>query len=1057
MSQKAQAIEQTLDTHLMFSGLSSSEKQLFGPHFEVCKFADGTVIAEADSDMTGMYVLYSGGIRLKQLQDGKRVMLGELTRGATVGELSLVQAAKWPYQVVAVGEVVALFLPADKAQAVQRSNANITNVLKRQVGLVELGQRLRGMLGGARYTPAQFSEILGRIGIKRLHKDQVLFAQNEEDPRLYYVEQGSLDIVINTLNRGEVLLERVGRNRVLGEGAALDDVDSNHRHRHTARAANNVTVLVIGQDEVRKIFAINPALQEQLRERHWALVEKEEAELDIQNRAEGIAQRITLADAVTEEEYLASAETKDARSFQLVKQLDENDVSAACMTMIVKHYGKDFTLGQIRELTNLSVENATPAAIITGAETVGFRSRAYGIDYEQLMKVQLPGIVGLENYHYAVLYKITPKEVHLADPAQGIRKLSREEFETSWTAAQIAGAEVLPDKGLFIAFDPTEYFRRTEPPARPIYHFLAYVLPFKKFFAESMLATFTINVLGLATPLFVQNIIDNVIVHKDSALLNVMLAGMIMVTFFTILCTGAQRLLLAHTTARLDMNIMSEFYRHVLSLPMSFFLTRNKGEIMARFGENLKILDIITGSTVTVILNTFMIVIYLAMMFAYNGKLTLIALAFIPFYFFILLFFTPRIKALANEVFQVDTQTESYLIESLNGIETLKATGNEYMARARWENSFVDAVNMEYRSQKLELVSSSLYQLVNLGSSVTILWIGATQVMAGAMTVGELMGFQMLLGLVMGPIMAMLDLWNDLQEIRIAMDRVSDALVVKPEQDRFAPDRMPIMLNDCKGRIDFVNVNFSYMANGEENAVMRNFNLTIEPGMRVAFVGPSGCGKSTIAKMVLGFNLPNGGECKIDGKDIRSINLPSLRRNIGVVLQDSFLFAGTVAENIALGDPEPEMQAVKEAARLAGADNFIINYPLGYNTLVGEKGISVSGGQRQRICIARALYRKPQIMIFDEATSALDNESEARIQENMLSILAGRTSITIAHRLTTIIESDLICYIADGNVQERGTHQQLTDPAYLRKNGYAGAYYGMAKTQFDLPDLDLSE
>ena len=396
------------------------------------------------------------------------------------------------------------------------------------------------------------------------------------------------------------------------------------------------------------------------------------------------------------------------------------------------------------------------------------------------------------------------------------------------------------------------------------------------------------------------------------------------------------------------------------------------------------------------------------------------------------------------------------MIEALNGIESLKATANEYMARARWEDSFVDNVNMGYRAAKLDLTSRTLYSFVTLGSSIAILWVGANLVMAGTMTIGELMGFNMLMGLVTGPIMGMVGLWTSIQEVRIAVERVSDVLNVAPEEPPISgPESARVPLPEIQGRIEFKNVNFSYVSNGEQNLVMRDFSLVIEPGQRVGFVGPSGCGKSTIAKMVLGFNVPLGGQCLIDDHNISTLDLSLLRRNIGVVLQDSFLFAGTVAQNIALGDPEPDTQPVVEAAKMAGAHEFVLNYPMGYQTLIGEKGMGISGGQRQRICIGRALYHKPRIMIFDEATSALDEESQQRIQENMHQVLAGKTSITIAHRLTTIIDCDMICYINQGKVQEKGTHQQLTDPAYLKANGYAGKYYELAQPQFNLPRLIL--
>ena len=873
---------------------------------------------------------------------------------------------------------------------------------------------------------------------------------------MYYIEHGSVDLVRTLISGESLTLDRVGDRELIGEGAALPDVGSGGRHEHTAMAVTETTVLVINAEEVQKILTINPELHERLRVRYNSLKVREEEEADIQNRAEGVDQRIKLSDAITEDEYRATIGAKKIDKFPHVAQGDESDNPAACLTAIVQHYGKQFALGQLREITNLGVEGAAPNALITAAEILGLRAKAYGLNFEELKKAQLPVICGWEGYHWIVIFKIDGKNVYLTDPAAGLGSIPIDEFLEGWTTADVSGVEERdPDKGVVIGIDTTVEFTRLEPPSAPIYHFLAYILPHKKFFGEALLGAVTINLLGLASPLFVQAIVDNVVVHKDVGLLNLMLAGMALVTIFTVISRGAQSLLLAYTTARIDMKLLAEFYRHILSLPMSFFLSRNKGEIVARFDENETIRDIIAGSTVSTIMDTLMIIIYLSMMLAYNPFLTALAMMFIPLYLVILWYFVPKIKEIENQQFIVGTQAQSYLIESLNGIEALKATSNEYMARSRWENEMVESVNLGFRSQKLDLFSSTLYEMVELSSQILLLWVGASAVINGTMTIGELMGFNMLLGMVMGPILGMLQLVNDIQEVRISMERVSDVLVVDPEQILMQPDRMPAILTNTRGHIVFEDVDFSYVANGAENAIMRHFNLEIDPGMRIAFVGPSGCGKSTIAKMILGFNMPEDGFCKIDGKDIKTLELDSLRRNIGVVLQDSFLFGGTVAQNIALGDPQPDMQAVKEAARLAGADEFIINYPLGYNTLVGEKGIGVSGGQRQRICIARALYHKPRIMIFDEATSALDNESEARIMENMQSIQAGRTTISIAHRLSTIMDSDKICYIADGQVREHGTHRELIDKKYLKANEFPGRYYSMARTQFDLPELDL--
>lgn len=1057
MDVKQEAVRYLLESHIMFNTLSSSEKLALEPLFEVHTWEMDNQIVKQGEPMDGMYYIFSGVVRLKKSTGSARESVGKLGKESTFGEMSLLKEGVWQTDFIAADKITAMVLSAEKVRNILGQFPEMAKTLKKQIGLIEVSQRLRGMLGTAEYKQDVFNSIVKGIGVKRIPTDKFVFNQGDDDPRLYYLEQGSVELIRKTVSGEKVVVDKVLRSHLIGEEGALPDVGDGGIQPFSARAVSDVVVLVIPQAAVQKILQINPELFERLRLRAKSLRGKEVSELDVRKRAEGVDLRIKLADAVTEEEFLAQAKKKVIKKFSHIKQRDETDCAAACLTMIINHYGKDFTLGQIRELSDLGVENASPMQIITAAERVGFHSKAYGLKYEDLMILNMPGIVGWEGYHYAVLFKVTKKEVHLADPLEGIIKISRDKFLEGWTRVPQTD-EVTDVRGVFIAMDPTQKFIEIEPPKQPIMHFVNMMLPYKKYFGEALLAALTINLLGLASPLFIQTIVDTVVVHHDVGLLNMMLAGMVMVAVFKTASVTVQSLLLAHTTARIDLRMMSEFYRHILSLPMNFFLTRNKGEILARFGENSKIRAIIAGSTITIVLNTLMVVIYFLMMFTYNNKLTIVVIIFIPFYIFITLYFTPRIKAIAQQIFLTGSQQQSYLIESLNGIESIKATANEYFARSRWENCFVENVNMGYRQAKIALVSRSLNELVGLAITTSVLWIGANEVMESNMTIGELMGFNMLMGLVIGPCLQMVGLWNNFQEIRIAIDRVSDVLNVKPEQDQaISPDKIPATLDDCKGRIEFQKINFSYVANEKENYIMRDFELVIEQGQRVAFVGASGCGKSTIAKMILGFNVPKSGLCTIDGKDITALDMDSLRRNIGVVLQDSFIFSGTVAQNIALGDPEPDMQAVKEASHLSGADEFITNYPLGYMTLIGEKGMGISGGQRQRMCIARALYRKPKIMIFDEATSALDNESEARILENMGDILTGKTSISIAHRLSTIIDSDMICFIKDGKVAEKGTHDELIDPVWVRKKGYTGLYYGLAKSQFDLPDLDMDK
>ncbi len=1052
-----EAIRYVLDTHIMFSVLPRKDKLILQPLFEIREFAKGDLIARQDDPIDGMYVIYAGSVRLKQRIDAKIVSLGVAGEETTLGEMSLINPDDWRFDAIAEGPVTMLVLPADKVAPIVASNTVIEEHFRNHVSLIEIHELLRGVLGADKFSPERFLSILRNLGVKNVGAGGAVFEQGEEDPRLYYIAKGAVELERTPISGDPFVLDRASKGGLIGESAVLADLGYAGIHPHTARALRDVTVLVIREDDARELLETNLELSDRLLARARHLQELEQEQLSSRDRAEGVDLRIKLADAVTESEFLALEGEKEVSKFPLVSQDSDTEAGAACLTMITNHYGKPFSLGQIRELTGLSGITVTPNAIITGAEALGFRSKAYSLTYDDLQRVKLPGIVGWESYHFVVVFKVTKREIHIADPLGEIRKVSREDFLPSWSAAEVHGVDVAAaESGVFIALEPTQRFELKEKVKRPIEHFINYLLPYKKYFGEALIAALIINLLGLASPLFIQTIVDTVVVHHDISLLNMMLAGMVLVAVFSTLTVMAQSLLLGHTTARIDMRMMSEFYQHVLSLPMDFFMKRNKGEILARFGENQKIRAIIAGSTITVVLNTFMVLIYFLMMFTYSVALTTVVLVFIPLYIAIVLYFTPRIKAIAQEIFITNSQSQAYLIESLNGIETIKATANEFFARARWENAFAENVNRGYRSIKLNLMSNSLFQMATLASIIIILWLGANEVIAGTMTIGELMGFNMLMGLVTAPVLQVVNLWNNLQEVRIAVDRVSDILTVDPEQPMITdPNNIPATMIHCKGRIAFEKVNFSYVANEKTNYVMNDFDLVIEPGQRIAFVGPSGCGKSTIAKMILGFNLPSSGLMTIDGKRIEALDYRSLRRNIGVVLQDSFLFAGTVAENIALGDPQPDMQMVKEASHLAGADDFILNYPLGYQTAIGEKGMGISGGQRQRICIARALYHKPKIIIFDEATSALDNESEARIMKQMENILKNRTAIIIAHRLSTIIDCDSICFIKDGKVREKGTHQELIDVDYLREHDYQGMYYGLAKSQFDLPDLEL--
>jgi ATP-binding cassette subfamily B protein len=487
----------------------------------------------------------------------------------------------------------------------------------------------------------------------------------------------------------------------------------------------------------------------------------------------------------------------------------------------------------------------------------------------------------------------------------------------------------------------------------------------------------------------------------------------------------------------LDFAMMSGFLRHSLSLPISFFAKRKTGDVFARFQENAKIRQFLTESTLSTILNLLMVIIYLTILFLYSTLLTTLLLLLIVPVVVLTVAATPRLKNYAREVFDSSTAAESTLMETIGGIETIKGMGIERPMRMKWERQFAKALNDQYGAQRFNILIGLVSQILNATISITILTVGARLVMGQGLTIGQLMAYSALMGMVLGPLMGLVGLWNQLHGAGVAMERLGDILDMAPEQN---PETLSsrIVLPELQGDIRIQNVYFRYGGN-ETPYVLENINLEIQPGQVVSIVGQSGSGKTTLAKLIVGFYQPTEGKLMVDGYDLAVIDKEYYREQIGYVMQANLLFSGTIAENIAAGDDNPDRQRIIEVAKLADAHGFISNMPLGYDQVVGERGMGLSGGQMQRLCIARGLYHDPKLLIFDEATSALDSQSESNIMSNMKDILAGRTAIVIAHRLSTIINSDKIVVLYQGSIVEEGRHDDLVDRR--------GMYFQLVKKQ----------
>jgi ATP-binding cassette, subfamily B, bacterial HlyB/CyaB len=555
---------------------------------------------------------------------------------------------------------------------------------------------------------------------------------------------------------------------------------------------------------------------------------------------------------------------------------------------------------------------------------------------------------------------------------------------------------------------------------------------------EVFVASIFIQIFGLITPLFTQLILDRVVVQRSELTLTAVGIGLLMFSLFRVAMVGLRQYLLDHTANKVDLALIVAFIRHTLRLPLSYFESRYVGDIISRVQENRKIQRFLSGEALSILLDLLTVFIYVGLMFWYSWKMALLVLIIVPPFLLLALVATPFLQKISRETFNAISNESSYLIEALNGVRTVKATAVEQNVRWHWE----ELLNKEIRTRFTGQIISNRLQIFSNGIEAVVttllLWFGAYLVINNQLSIGQLVAFNMLLGNIITPFQRLTVLWNQLQEVVIAVERINDVLDAEPEEDFQNQARQ--YLPEIKGSIRFENVTFRYHPESDIN-ILENLTFTVKPGQMVALVGRSGSGKTTISKLVLGLYPPTDGKVLIDGQDITSLSLRSLRSSVGVVDQDTFLFGSTIRENISLGHPGASLEEVIEAGKLAGADDFIKKMPMGYESQIGEGGGLLSGGQRQRIAIARALLGNPKLLIFDEATSHLDTESERIIQRNLTKILKGRTTLVIAHRLSTIKNADLILVLDKGILIENGAHEEL-----MKKRGH---YFYLNQQQLD--------
>jgi len=641
------------------------------------------------------------------------------------------------------------------------------------------------------------------------------------------------------------------------------------------------------------------------------------------------------------------------------------------------------------------------------AKKLDVQARKVQVKPGKLDGMPLPAIALRTDGEYVVLLQATQGKVLLfGSKDERPQTVERAQFEAGFSGVLVLMTTRERVAGRQRAFD--------------VSWFIPALVRYRHILRDVLIASFFLQLLALVSPLFFQIVIDKVLVHKGLTTLEVLAIGLIVVFTFDVAIGGLRTYLFAHTTSRVDAELGSKLFSHLTHLPLAYFQARRVGDSVARVRELDTIREFLTSSALTVVIDLFFAVVFLAVMYVYSPTLLLVVLITLPLYAIIVLTVAPLLRAKIDEKFARGAENQSFLVESITGVETLKAMAVEPQMQARWERQLAGYVKTGFQAAMLANWGRQAIELVQKLSTVALLFFGARLVINGSMTVGELVAFNMLASNAAGPILRLAQLAQDFQQARIAVDRLGDILNA-PTEPQTSPSRAS--LPALRGAIHIERVTFRYRAGGRE--VLNDVELEVAPGEVIGVVGPSGSGKSTLAKLVQRLHTPESGRVLVDGVDLALVDPAWLRRQVGVVLQENILFNRSVRENIALADPALSMERVVAAARLAGAHDFILELPEAYDTRIDERGSNLSGGQRQRIAIARALAIDPRILIFDEATSALDAESEEIIQHNLKVMAQGRTLIIIAHRLSAVRQADRIVTLERGHITESGTHAKL--------------------------------
>ncbi|MBZ8180796.1 peptidase domain-containing ABC transporter [Oscillatoria salina] len=702
------------------------------------------------------------------------------------------------------------------------------------------------------------------------------------------------------------------------------------------------------------------------------------------------------------------------RKYPIIRGRKNLGTAVACFQMLAQHFGMPFRKDVIRRVIGEQINRQGSVALpFCGAvaELMGLNAQLIKIPTSSITKIRVPALVRIgtqeEDKTLAVIYEVSDKAIVMGIPQAGIRRRKPAQMR-----------ELLGDEAEVLLIQET---KETPKQRFGLQWFVPSLIRYRWVLMEVFIASFFVQLFALVNPLMIQVIIDKVIVQNSPDTLHVLGVFLLAIAVFEAFLSSLRTYLFVDTTNRIDMALGSEIIDHLLRLPLRYFEKRPVGELSSRVNELENIRKFLTGTALTVVLDAVFSVVYIAVMVIYSPLLTLVALATVPFFILLTLIFSPIVRKQLRVKAEKNAQTQSHLVEVLSGIQTVKAQNIELKTRWTWQERYASYVSAGFKTVVTSTGAGAGSNFLNKLAALLVLWVGANLVLSGELTLGQLIAFRIISSYVTSPLLRLAQIWQNFQETALSLERLSDIIDTPQEADK--TDRQNIPMPAIKGGVKYENLSFRFKHNGPLQ--LNNVSVEIQPGQFVGIVGQSGAGKSTLTKLLVRLYDAEAGRILVDGYDVAKVELYSLRRQIGVVPQDTLLFDGTVQENIALTNPDATPDEIIEAATVAAAHEFIMGLPAGYNTRVGERGSSLSGGQRQRIAIARTVLQRPRMLVLDEATSALDYQTEQEVCTNLAAAFKDTTVFFITHRLGTIRNADVILMMDAGTIAEKGTHDEL--------------------------------